>query len=44
MIWIDFTLIGLVFIFFVSGLLRGFTKEVFFISILDTGNLGELDV
>jgi len=29
MIWIDFTLIGLVFIFFVSGLLRGFTKEVF---------------
>jgi len=29
MIWIDFTLIGLIFIFFVSGLLRGFTKEVF---------------
>ncbi|MDO9268204.1 MAG: CvpA family protein [Methylobacter sp.] len=29
MIWIDFTLIGLVFISFVIGLLRGFTKEVF---------------
>jgi membrane protein required for colicin V production len=29
MIWIDFTLIGLVFIFFVIGLLRGFIKEVF---------------
>jgi membrane protein required for colicin V production len=29
MIWIDFTLIGLVFIFFIIGLLRGFTKEVF---------------
>ena len=29
MIWIDFTLIGLVFISFVIGLLRGFIKEVF---------------
>lgn len=29
MIWIDFTLIGLVFIFFVIGLLRGFAQEVF---------------
>lgn len=29
MIWIDFTLIGLVFIFLIIGLLRGFTKEVF---------------
>ncbi|MDO9046637.1 MAG: CvpA family protein [Methylobacter sp.] len=29
MIWIDFTLIGLVFISFVTGLLRGFIKEVF---------------
>jgi membrane protein required for colicin V production len=29
MIWIDFTLIGLVFICFVTGLLRGFIKEVF---------------
>lgn len=29
MIWIDFTLIGLVFVFFVIGLLRGFIKEVF---------------
>jgi len=29
MIWIDFTLIGLVFIFFVMGLRRGFSKEAF---------------
>jgi len=29
MIWIDFTLIGLVFICVVTGLLRGFTKEVY---------------
>jgi membrane protein required for colicin V production len=29
MIWIDFTLLGVIFIFFVIGLLRGFTKEVF---------------
>lgn len=29
MIWIDFSLIGLVFICFVIGLLRGFTKEAF---------------
>jgi len=29
MIWIDFTLLGLIFIFFVTGLLRGFIKEVF---------------
>jgi membrane protein required for colicin V production len=29
MIWIDFTLIGLVFICVVIGLLRGFIKEVF---------------
>jgi membrane protein required for colicin V production len=29
MIWIDFTLIGLVFICVVIGLLRGFVKEVF---------------
>lgn len=29
MIWIDFTLIGLVFVSFVIGLLRGFIKEVF---------------
>ncbi len=29
MIWIDFTLIGLVFIFLVIGLLRGFIKEIF---------------
>lgn len=29
MIWIDFTLIGLVFISVVIGLLRGFIKEVF---------------
>jgi membrane protein required for colicin V production len=29
MIWIDFTLLGLIFIFFVIGLLRGFIKEVF---------------
>ncbi|MCK9396945.1 MAG: CvpA family protein [Methylobacter sp.] len=29
MIWIDFTLIGLVFIFFVIGLLRGFISEFF---------------
>lgn len=29
MIWIDFTLIGLVFICVVTGLLRGFIKEVF---------------
>ena len=29
MIWIDFTLIGLVFVCFVIGLLRGFSKEFF---------------
>ncbi|TRW90743.1 CvpA family protein [Candidatus Methylobacter oryzae] len=29
MIWIDFTFIGLIFVFFVTGLLRGFAKEVF---------------
>jgi membrane protein required for colicin V production len=29
MIWIDFTFAGLVFIFFIIGLLRGFIKEVF---------------
>jgi membrane protein required for colicin V production len=29
LIWIDFTLIGFVFIFFIRGLLRGFNKEVF---------------
>lgn len=29
MIWIDFTLIGFVFIFFVIGLQRGFSREVF---------------
>ncbi|MGZ8158439.1 MAG: CvpA family protein [Methylobacter sp.] len=29
MIWIDFTLVGLVFICFVIGLLRGFVKEFF---------------
>lgn len=29
MIWVDFTLIGLVFICVVIGLLRGFVKEVF---------------
>lgn len=29
MIWIDFTLIGFVFIFLVIGLLRGFNKEIF---------------
>jgi membrane protein required for colicin V production len=29
MIWIDFTLIGLVFVCFIIGLLRGFIKEVF---------------
>ncbi|HEY8220109.1 MAG TPA: CvpA family protein [Methylobacter sp.] len=29
MIWIDFTLIGLIFIFFIIGLLRGFSKEAF---------------
>ena len=29
MIWIDFTLIGLVFIFFVIGIRRGFIKEFF---------------
>ncbi|MDO9424841.1 MAG: CvpA family protein [Methylobacter sp.] len=29
MIWVDFTLIGLVFISLVIGLLRGFIKEVF---------------
>jgi len=29
MIWIDFTFIGLVFIFFVIGLRRGFIEEVF---------------
>ncbi|TAK61848.1 CvpA family protein [Methylobacter sp.] len=29
MIWIDFTFLGLFFIFFVIGLLRGFIKEVF---------------
>ncbi len=29
MIWIDFTLIGLIFVSFVIGLVRGFTKEVF---------------
>lgn len=32
MIWIDFTLIGLVFISVVLGLLRGFIKEVFSLS------------
>jgi membrane protein required for colicin V production len=29
MIWIDFTFIGLIFVFFVAGLLRGFVREVF---------------
>ncbi len=29
MIWIDFTLIGLVFVCFIIGLLRGFIREVF---------------
>lgn len=29
MIWVDFTLIGLIFIAIVTGLLRGFIKEVF---------------
>jgi len=29
MIWIDFTLSGLIFSFFVGGLLRGFFKEIF---------------
>ncbi len=29
MIWIDYTLIGLVFVFLVTGLLRGLLKEVF---------------
>ncbi len=29
MIWIDFTFIALIFVFFVAGLLRGFAKEVF---------------
>ena len=29
MIWIDFTLLGLVFVFIVLGLFRGFNKEVF---------------